>query len=140
LNQEERKIKELIEKGNLEKYSDVLNVIIKDIHKSGCTLYFREDSDIRSSHSRTENNCHIRISLKEGIYKFPEFIIWVLLHEFGHHFQNNTKEDLRDKSKLIAIEKDAWNFAEHKFNYYGFPENLKENFYQCRDINLNTYE
>lgn len=140
MNEKNKIILELIEKGNLNKYSGELNVIIEDIYESGCLLYFKEDSDIRSSHSRTGDKCHIRISLRKDIYKYQEFIIWIILHEFGHHFQNNTKEDLQNKSKLYKIEQDAWNFAEDKFKYYGFPDQLKENFFECQKLYLKTYE
>ena len=140
LDEKNRRLFELIEKGKLNKYSDKLNLIIRDIYESGCLLYFREDYDIRTSHSRTVDNCYIRISLREGVYKYQEFIIWIILHEFGHHFQNNTKEDLQNKSKLYQIERDAWNFAEDKFKYYGFPNHLKENFLECRNLYLKTYE
>lgn len=136
----ERKLNELIAKFNLDEYTELLRVIISDIYENGCLLYFREDNEKRSSHSRNESKCYIRISLRKDVYKFKEYIIWIILHEYGHHFQNNTKEDRLDKSKLYSIEKNAWELAELKFMHFGFSPQLKNSFLECRDIYLKTYE
>ena len=138
--EEERKLNELLAKGRLDKYSDIIRIIINDIYKSGCLLYFREDEDIRSSHSRNADSCYIRISIKNNLYKYQEYIIWIMLHEFGHHFQRNSIEDLQDNSMLYFNEEKAWEFAEKKFNHYGFPEQLRANFIQCRNLYLNSYK
>lgn len=134
-----RRLHELTSKARLQEYSEVLTRIIEDIYSSDCKLYFREDEDIRSSHSRLEDDCYIRVSLKKGVYKMKEHVIWVILHEFGHHFQNSMAEELTDREIRYEKEKNAWDFAERKFEEYKFSKDLMGNFIECRDMYLQTY-
>lgn len=134
------KVNELVKNGGLEEYKDYIINIINDIDKEGCSISFRYDGETRSSHWKNENGCGIRIPLDDKLYKSNEHILWIILHELGHHFQNSTKEELKDCKRRYEIEAAAWDFAFFKFKELGFPINEEESFSICKTNYLNTYK
>lgn len=134
-----RVLKEFCSKGNLQDYETILSEIITEIESAGCKLTSRYDEDIRSSHSYNEQGCLIRISLRKDIYQSPLFIIWLILHEFGHHISPIKKEEENILSIRIKKEQDAWKWAYKRMSKIDRLKKEESNFLTCKQLYLNTY-
>lgn len=101
----ERLLDEICETAHLQSYRATLSEIVAKIEEDGCWVY--------TDHYGTESvytsplDCApiIRLSLV-GIDK-PLWVIWRLLHEYGHHLSG--RRQLNDTD--IMREELAWNHA-----------------------------
>ena len=138
-DKKEQKVNAFCAKG-LENYRDIIAAIFKQIEKSKCHISARYDGG-HSLHEFTDTNgkCRIRICLQKQ-YDNPIEIIWIILHEFGHHLSEPM--DVEDRSNFqlrIEREKLAWEKAEKLLILYPKLLELKSNFDNYQKQCLETY-
>lgn len=109
MNNKIEKIKlEICQKGNLNEFESIIEIIINVIIDSGCKISCCdtcETSRIEQSIDDTEIN-HIRISFKDKTEK-PIHFIWDILHEYGHHLSGKPN----GKEKSYSRESLAWDLG-----------------------------
>jgi hypothetical protein len=133
-------VNEFVQNGNLTKYESELREIFTDIDICGCKISARYDPDTRSSHSVDESgNCRIQISLKKGVHSNELDIIWIILHEFGHHFAPIKSEHKNVIDEIIMSEERAWDWAEKKIMTFDSLSAEFKSFTACKIRYLNTY-
>ncbi|MDP2302340.1 MAG: hypothetical protein Q8N03_07950 [Ignavibacteria bacterium] len=133
-----QKVNEFCKNGNLELYRDILKDIFLKIGNANCKISARYDSDL-SNHISNNDYCLIQISLRRK-YDKPIHIIWIILHEFGHHLSGPIKKQYENNIELlIKSEQNAWNLAENEIHNY--PELLIESvdFNEFKEKELESY-
>jgi hypothetical protein len=132
-----RKIDEFCEKGDLHKYRGFLITLFREIERKGCYISARDDVMV-SSHSKSPDDCRIRISFKEK-HKNSLHVIWTILHEFGHHFDPMRKEDENNIDIIIEQEEKAWKWAYDKMLTYSEFKGKEGSFLECEKAYLEKY-
>lgn len=133
-----QKVNEFCKNGNLELYRDILKDIFLKIGDANCKISARYDSDL-SNHISNNDYCLIQISLRRK-YDKSIHIIWIILHEFGHHLSGPIKKQYENDIKLlIKSEQNAWKLAENEIHNY--PELLIEivDFNEFKEKELESY-
>lgn len=105
-----QRVREFCDAGGLKEYEDEVQLIFARIYEEGCRIASRYD-DAACVHEFHPDTCLIRISFNKP---FPEPVemIWTILHEFGHHLAGRIPvSDKKDKAKVIAREREAWELA-----------------------------
>lgn len=138
-NKKEQKINEFCAKG-LENYRDIITSIFAQIEESGCNISARYDGGpCLHEYTNTNGQCGIRISFQRQ-YEDPLEIIWIILHEFGHHLSGPL--DSKERSNLqLRIEREnlAWEKAEKMLATYPNLIKLKSNFDNYEKQCMETY-
>lgn len=124
-----RIIDEICNKGDLESYRTIISSIYIIIQNEGFELLTRYDI---GQSSLNWSNKSIRISLKK---KDNLFILWDLLHEFGHLLSKRKDE----KDMILGREKVAWDYAEIELKKHDKLIAHLNNFCSYRDYCLSSY-
>jgi len=135
----QRNVQEFCKNGDLHDYREILLELFEEIHGEGCKISARYDDDTRSSHQYHETDCRIRISLRKNLYSNPLSIIWIILHEFGHHFDPLKKEDEKDIDLRIQSEEKAWDWAHNRMLESDVLCKEKSDFLNCKTRYLDFY-
>jgi hypothetical protein len=143
----DRNVDEFCDYGNLEKYRDLLIDIFSKIEIAGCRISTRQDKPL-NIHSKTENgNCLIQIyadpKFNQCFYQDPIEIVWIILHEFGHHqIGVIDKKDVNNPEIRNFHEKKAWEYARTEvLKYQMLSDRITEFDYYCiESLKKNNYE
>jgi hypothetical protein len=122
----ERTIDEINKHINLPHYQSVVARVINRVFEEGCSVSTVDNILIkRSSYERSPDGCRIRLNVR---VKQPVYILWALLHEFGHHLDKNQRSP-KPPGSPITIEDQkteimAWKNADKEFK--SNPESIDD--------------
>ncbi|SFE64092.1 hypothetical protein SAMN05518672_108207 [Chitinophaga sp. CF118] len=129
----ERLIDEICETAHLQDYRTVVTEIVIMIEADGCKVYTDHSRTASSYTSPMGQEPIIRVSLLW--VRQPLTVVWRLLHEYGHHLSGPRIAEDTD----IIREELAWNHAEVILQNYPQLLEMKMDFQQCKDHDLETY-
>ena len=133
----ERAVNEFCQEGNLEDYRNLLLHLFTEIKNSGC-LISTKYNDGYSLHEKSPTSCRIRISFARK-YPTPTHIIWIILHEFGHHFEPLDIEDKDNIEIRVQHEEKAWEWAYNKILTIDELKNKIDEFIECKEYYMKDY-
>jgi hypothetical protein len=127
-------LEEICTMGKLDlSYHSTLEKIISRIEKDGCSVMTRYDIKSSSYEPYADREPIARVSLKE--VEDPLYIIWRLLHEYGHYLSGKRKPEDRtmDREEL------AWKYADELVRQYPDLHLRIDNFEKCKGQDLESY-
>jgi len=129
----ERLINELCRKAQLEHYRSVLSKIVAMIEDNGCNVC-TSDIAVESVYSVTEGQTPV---IRVGLFKLdkPLWVIFRMLHEYGHHLSGPKQED----DTPVYREELAWKHAETLLPQYPELVKLMAEYEACRAHDLASY-
>jgi hypothetical protein len=127
--------KEIVVKGKLQDFEEVLSEIIDDIYDPVYCTISCSDIEENSVNEQSELGSRIRIGFKNRTGD-PLNVIWIILHEYGHHLSS------MPKSRYPSMEREyqAWDYAYEEIKKYPKLQEHIDSFYEYKDECILDYK